>query len=128
MDTTGIMDESKAQAIVTALANGVNPLTGEIFPADSPYQAADVVRALFFASRALEPKPRARSRTHLPGNAGKRWTQEEDQKLLEEFDRDRAIPELAQAHGRTTAGIQARLEKFGRLQVPAGGVSANRYA
>lgn len=49
------MDEMKALAIVSTLANGVNPLTGEIFPADSPYQTVDVVRALFLASRARNP-------------------------------------------------------------------------
>ena len=40
------MDEQKALNIVTALANGVNPQTGEVFPGDSPYQSAEIVRAL----------------------------------------------------------------------------------
>lgn len=122
------MDETKALAIVSALANGVNPITAEIFPTDSPCQTADVVRALFLARRALEATSKTRSRAHLPGNAGKRWTQEEDQKLLSEFDRGCATPELAQAHSRTTAGIQARLEKHGRVQPQVSTASANRRA
>lgn len=122
------MDEIKALAIVSALANGVNPLTGEIFPADSPYQTADVVRALFLARRALETPSKPRARAHLPDNAGKRWTDEEDRKLLREFDRGGEIPDLAQAHGRTTAGIQARLEKYGRVQTQIATASANRRA
>ena len=48
------MDDSKALAVVSALADGVNPYTGEVFEPDSPYQSADVVRALYIAVRALE--------------------------------------------------------------------------
>jgi hypothetical protein len=36
MNGAEIMDETRAVAIVSALADGVNPLTGEIFPVDSP--------------------------------------------------------------------------------------------
>lgn len=112
------MDESKALAIVSALANGVNPLTGEVFTTDSPYQSPDVVRALYISVRALEAsaKRRSRARGRLPGNAGKPWSEEEDNRLLSEFDHGRALAEIAQAHQRTQAGIQARLEKHGRLQ------------
>lgn len=109
------MDESRAFSIVSALANGVNPLTGEVFPADSPYQTAEVVRALFLVSRMLEAPAKSRVRSSVPGNAGKPWTAEEDQQLLQEFDRGIVIAELARSHGRTTAGIQARLEKHGRV-------------
>lgn len=112
------MDESKALAIVSALANGVNPLTGEVFTTDSPYQSPDVVRALYISVRALEAsaKRRSRARERLPGNAGKPWSEEEDERLLGEFDRGCPLAELARAHERTLAGIQARLEKHGRLQ------------
>jgi hypothetical protein len=118
-----IMDESKALTIVSALANGVNPITGEIFTADSLYQSPEVVRALYSAARALEirTKSRARPRTNLPANAGKPWSEEEDQKLLAGFDRGQSLPDLALTHGRTPAGIQARLERHGRLQVQATG-------
>jgi len=120
------MDETKALAIVWALADGVNPHTGEIFPADSAYQTADVVRALFLAGRALETKTKVRARAPLPANAGRRWSEEEDRRLLDEFDGGGAVSDLAQTHGRTTAGIQARLEKHGRLQMPQQGQGGGR--
>ena len=41
------MKIEEATDIVTILANGVNPLTGEAFPSDSPYQHPQVIRALF---------------------------------------------------------------------------------
>lgn len=113
------MDDSKALGIVSALANGVNPLTGEVFEIDSPYQSADVIRALYIAVRALEmsSRPKSRgSRTRLPANAGKPWSEQEDLELLEKFDEGISIAELAQVHDRTLAGIQARLERHGRLQ------------
>jgi hypothetical protein len=113
-----IMDDSKALGIVSALANGVNPLTGEVFSVDSPYQAADVIRALYAAVRALETAARSKTRvrSRLPANAGKPWSEQEDRELLEKFDEGSSVAELAHAHDRTHAGIQARLERHGRLQ------------
>ncbi len=112
------MDDNKALGIVSALANGVNPQTGEVFDVDSPYQTADVIRALYVAVRALETTTRTkvRARARLPANAGKPWTEQEDRELLEKFDEGTSIAELAKAHDRTAAGIQARLERHGRLQ------------
>jgi hypothetical protein len=116
------MDENKALTIVSALANGVNPATGELFPGDSPYQAPDVIRALFSAVRVLEVRVqrRTRARNDTFGNAGKPWNDEEDQRLLAEFDNGRPLAELASLHGRTHGGIQARLERHGRLLPDAG--------
>jgi hypothetical protein len=132
------MDDQKALSIVSALANGVNPLSGEVFPLDSPYQASDVVRALFAAARALEravrlntescasAAPRERARPAMPGNVGKPWSPEEDQRLLAEFQEGRKPAELARLLGRTLAGIEARLERHGRL-TPQQRQTTNRY-
>jgi hypothetical protein len=132
------MDESKAHRILSVLASGTDPLTGEVFPPDSPYQAPDIVRALYIAIRALEAQPASasggaarQSAAHraagpAPGNAGKPWTEDEDRRLLEAFDRGQTPRALAAAHERTLAGIEARLEKYGRL-APAQRVTSNRY-
>lgn len=116
------MDESRAQSIVAALANGVDPITGKAFAPDSPYQAPDIVRALYLAAQALDAKAhtRARPKGELPANAGKPWNDDEDRRLLAQFDNGQSIQELARAHARTVAGIQARLERHGRLQPQAG--------
>jgi hypothetical protein len=85
-------------------------------PADSPYQHADVVRALFIAVNALtklETKERRDKR--LPENAGMPWSDREDQHLCEGFGAGKSIPDLAVVHKRTPGAIQARLEKLGRL-------------
>jgi hypothetical protein len=136
------MDETKTVAILSALANGVNPLTGEIFGADSPYQQNEVVRALFAAlerfkhvepprsdpkpSAKENPKPNQKPRPDAPSNVGKPWTEEEDRRLLAEFDRGRKPAELARELGRTLAGIEARLERHGKLTANER-TTANRY-
>jgi len=109
------MDDQRALSIVTALANGVNPQTGEAFPGDSPYQSAEIVRALFVAIRAMQGKTTNRRRPDAPANAGKPWSEAEDDELLQAFDEGTEIAAIAQAHARTPMGIQARLEKHGRL-------------
>jgi hypothetical protein len=116
-----VMDDSKAITIIGALANGVDPLTGKSFPPDSPYQTPDIVRALYLAAQALDAKVRStRTKGELPTNAGKPWNEEEDRRLLAQFDNGQSLQDLARAHARTTAGIQARLERHGRLHPPAG--------
>ena len=112
------MDDIKALGIVSALANGVNPQTGEVFAEDSPYQSPDVIRALYVAGHALEAVTRKSRgpRSRLPGNAGKAWTEREDGELLDRFDSGLSIADLAREHDRTVAGIQARLERHGRLE------------
>ena len=110
------MNETEALAVVRSLANGVDPSTGEVFPAESPYQRADTVRALYAAAQALEKAGRsARRRTELPTNTGQPWTEDEDRRLLAAFDAGRGLAEIAGAHSRTQAGVKARLVKYGRL-------------
>jgi hypothetical protein len=122
------MDETKIVAILSALAKGVNPMTGEIFAADSPYQHADVVRALYAAVDRFKSSdsPKPKQRPDAPSNVGKPWSDEEDRRLLAEFERGRTPAELARELGRTLAGIEARLERHGRLS-PRERTTSNRY-
>lgn len=114
------MEKQTALHIVQALAQGIDPHSGEAFPADSPYQHPDTVRALFQAVQALtEPsaaRPRPATPHGAPTNAGKPWTADEDNVLAERFDAGRTLAELANEHGRTRAAIQARLVKLGKIE------------
>ena len=114
------MDDMQAHKIISALAEGCDPTTGEKVEG-SLLQNADVVRALLVAVRALEMTARSKtqsSRARRPANAGKPWTEQEDRELVEKFDAGQSLAQLAQAHDRTAAGIHARLERHGRLQGP----------
>lgn len=114
------MDDNKALDIVTALANGVNPLTGEALAQDSIYQAGDVIRALYVATQALRNRRHRRVRSAQVANAGTPWSEEEEQRLLEQFDAGVTLAEMASQHERTVAGVQARLERLGRLPAAGG--------
>jgi hypothetical protein len=61
------------------------------------------------------PKPSNGVPTKAPANHGKPWTPEEDKMLVNAFDAQTTIPELAKAHQRGIGGIQNRLTKLGRL-------------
>lgn len=116
------MNDARALATLQALANGIDPVTGISFPADSPYQHPDTVRALYHAIRALEtatsrPKQPARN---LPGNSGKPWPPDEDTQLVSAFAAGQSMEALAATHGRTRFAIEARLAKLGKVPMPPG--------
>jgi hypothetical protein len=126
------MEREQALRILNALANGVHPATGEKFAADSPYQHPDTVRALFEAMRVVEGQATAPAtsastsasaparRPALPqSGSGSRWTGEEEQRLASAFDAGKTVDELARAHGRSRAGIEARLVRLGKMDASA---------
>jgi len=112
------MDIQVALGILRKLSDGVNPITGEVFPSGSPYQQPEIIRALFTTVDALEKihveKP---NRENLPVNAGKPWTNEEDRILIERFDKGLPIDELSKEHCRTPGAITSRLVKLGRINL-----------
>ena len=123
------MEKAAALKIIQQLADGVDPHSGTAFGADSPYQHPDTVRALFVALHALDappapaaPAPRQRAATtgeNAPSNAGKPWSDDEDQVLAAAFDAGKKILELATAHRRSRFAIEARLAKLGKIEPPA---------
>jgi hypothetical protein len=111
------MDDLKAAEILKSLAAGADPTAGTPLVDVASLQVPDVVRALFLAADSLEARSRqARRQTNLPRNAGKPWSQEEDERLLAAFDAGTAVEALTLQHERTRAGIEARLVKHGRLE------------
>ena len=125
------MNKEQTLRILNALANGIHPATGEKFGADSPYQHPDTVRALFEAMRAVEgaaapaaaPSPTAAptpARRPMPeSGSGSRWSAEEEQRLVSSFDTGRTVDELARAHNRSRAAIEARLVRLGKMDASA---------
>ena len=127
------MSKEQTLRILNALANGIHPATGEKFGADSPYQHPDTVRALFEAMRAVEGAASAAAassastsataadrRPAMPeSGSGSRWTSEEEQRLLSSFDAGRTVDELARAHNRSRAAIEARLVRLGKMDASA---------
>jgi hypothetical protein len=118
------MDHEKALSILQALSSGTDPFSGAAFPAASPYQHPDVVRALYQAVQALAAAAAAQKRQAAratgAGNSGQPWAKDEDERLLAGFDAGQSIDALAAAHGRSRLAIEARLARFGKVPMPAG--------
>ena len=112
------MDAERALRIVSALADGCDPATGEITGRDHVLQQPDVVRALAAAVTALDRRTSTKEKEHedgRPERVGQAWTPDEDEMLLSAFDRGTPVGKLAAEHERTRGAIQSRLVKLGRL-------------
>lgn len=115
------MEIQTARQIIETLAQGIHPVTGECMPEDSPYNAPPVIRALFAVSQALDHSvPESRQRRLPPPNAGKTWSEETDAALVSAFERGESLKAIAEALGRTRFGIEQRLIRLGRVQLPGG--------
>lgn len=114
------MSPTEAKQTLEALANGIDPSTGEVFAEQGPYHHPQIIRALFYAVRELEKLEKPARSSQLPGNAGKPWSTEEDARLLQAFDEGIPVKELAERHARTKGSIESRLIRHGRLHGVAG--------
>jgi len=120
------MDLSTALTNVEALANGVNPNTGELFQSDSPYNQPEVIRSLFTILAAVKNPKKQKKTTEqkqqenltrgLPKNAGLPWSDEERTELVEQFNSGGQLHQLAELHERTQGSIIAELKKQGLIQ------------
>jgi hypothetical protein len=118
------METAKTLAVLKALADGIDPATGEPFPAGSAYQHPDTVRALFSAIGMLDnaappaaPKPATAGKA-APENSGRPWSEEEDARLGRTYDAGKSIEELAGMHKRSKWAIEARLARLGKIPEP----------
>jgi hypothetical protein len=76
------MDITRAKELLEGLADGVNPLTGEVLSRDDSCNQVEIVRALNTILRHLEDVLTVTNKTE-PENAGKPWTNEEEKRLRE---------------------------------------------
>ncbi|HYD74755.1 hypothetical protein [Ramlibacter sp.] len=125
------MELQTAREIIDTLAQGIHPVTGEAMPADSPYNAPPVIRALFAVSQALDtavaaPAPAARPRREAPPNTGKPWSADDDEQLRSGFDAGTPTKDLAAALGRTRWAIESRLVKLGVMTLGASSAALAR--
>ena len=103
-----IMDISKAKEIVGALAEGIDPITGEILPADHLCNNVDVVRAFYALLQGNDEK---KEKTYE--NSGKKWTDEDDELLRQLYEQGAKISEIQRKFMRSRGSIQSRLAKLG---------------
>ncbi|MET1054617.1 MAG: hypothetical protein ABWY16_04855 [Pedobacter sp.] len=102
-------DHDRYFPILQLLADGVNPVSGDVFPAGSIYQQPEIIRALFYAVNEVRSGV---GNTKRGGNQGKPWSPEEEELLIQQFHEEMKISEIARVHERTTGSIRARLVKL----------------
>lgn len=107
------MDIGHAKTVLSALADGVNPLTGELLPSDCVCNQVEVVRAFHCILNALSRV----GEKDVPSNAGMPWTESEDEHLLNSFKDGKTVAELAKMHGRTKGAISSRLKKIAEIEI-----------
>jgi hypothetical protein len=111
------MEIPQALRILRALADGVDPHTGEVFAESSLIQHPDTVRALFRAISELERRHAKTENRQSPQNAGKAWDGPEDTLLCQAFDAGKTVKELSVEHERTEGAIRSRLIKHGKITI-----------
>lgn len=106
------MDILRAKELLEGLADGVNPLTGEVLSADDSCNQAEIVRAIYVVLRHLEETSETNEKS-LPSNAGKPWSAEDDSKLSELYLAGTTMKEIQDYFQRTRGSISSRLVKLG---------------
>lgn len=116
------MNNEQALATVNALAAGINPLSGEHFPPDSPYNHPLVIRSLFWllqnsanplpaAKKSPEDKQQANLNAGLPINHGLPWQEAQVVQAIEQFKTNTPISVIASQLGRKSTSVVSLLFK-----------------
>lgn len=109
------MDIQRAKELLTVLADGIDPLTGEVLPQTDSCNQADIVRALHAVLLELDKQPKKKAKP-LPENAGKPWAAADDEQLRIAYRSGETLSDLAKEYKRTTGSIAARLVRIGEIK------------
>lgn len=119
------MNKSEVVDVLSALASGVHPVTGEVLAEDSPYNEPRIIRALFGSLELIQtPVQRVPKKSQeeinreegRPLRSNMRWTEEEDRELLDLLEKGTLTSEIAGRLERTQGAIHSRLQRQGLLE------------
>lgn len=120
------MELEEAKGVVNTLANGVDPVTGEVFAEDSPYNHPRIIRALFVVlgsvrlpkrtRQTAEEKQQANLEAGRPRNAGLPWTDSLKTELAQRFREGHSIHALSDHFERSRGAITSELAKQGLIE------------
>jgi hypothetical protein len=120
-----LVNRTELVDVLSALASGVHPGTGEAFAEDSPYNDPRVIRALFGSLELIQTPPHRLPRKSLeeinrqegrPLRSNMRWTEDEDRELLSLIEQGNLTGEIAATFERTQGAIHSRLQRRGLLE------------
>ena len=107
------MDITKAKEIVSALAEGVDPTTGEVLPENSVCNKGEIVRAFYAILNHLDEK---QPKKNSPANAGKPWAKEDEDLLVSLYHAGTSKRDICKTLQRTESGVAARLVHLGIIE------------
>ena len=118
------MHKREVVEVLSALASGAHPITGQVFEEDSPYNHPRVIRALFGSIELIESRSGRTRRTleeinreqGRPLRSNMRWSEEEDQRLFGLLEEGVLTAEIASRFERTRGAILSRLQGKGLLE------------
>ena len=108
------MDICHAKELLTVLADGINPLTGEVLPSSDSCNQVEVVRALHAILKYLDSQNQ-KTEIQQPKNAGKPWSKKKKNILINEYNAGFKINEIAKKHKRSNGAIEAKLVQMGLI-------------
>jgi hypothetical protein len=108
------MTKKQAIDILSGLADGYNPATGEALERGNVCLNTNVRQALDVAVETLK-KAVAREIKVNPVSAGSAWTPELDKELKALHKKNWTVKQLAERYDRTTGAIKSRLAKLNTI-------------
>lgn len=115
------MNAKDAYTLLETLLDGIDPITGDMLPEEHVCQEPAVLRALHRALAALQNDMEkaanaefttdAERKSRYP-RAGKPWTEEDDETLLEMWKRGESTHRIAKALQRSSYAVYRRMEQF----------------
>ncbi len=114
MDAKAMQPE--ARQMVRLLAQGINPVTGEMLPDESPYNTPSVIRALFSVLDITDDVRTDKPPRDRPEMHGKPWTAEDRERLAAAYLTGESENSLAEVFRRTRGGIRAELIRQGLIE------------
>ena len=126
------MDEEQAREILRTLANGIDPVTGEVLPDESPYNQPAVIRALFQmvntmdgrspspkakkSARSIEERQQENVRAGRPRNAGLPWNDASRAELASGYRAGTNVDQLSRDFERTRGAVISELVRQGFIE------------
>ena len=111
------MDIERARELILALAEGIDPITGEVLPPEHVCNNPEIIRAFYTAFNFIDSKSMpAEKKVKTYESAGKRWTEDDDKLLKELYEKGVKISEIQKQFMRSRGSIQARLAKLGIIE------------